>query len=221
MERIDDYYFAEAADTPIKHEKRKRSQSARSYRFAERAKGEKQRGRACSLRHEIDCRLNRRAAQKKYRANRGPKLNTKERAVRRRAFDVTTARRMEREMKEESRRIKQLQQMERQIKRERLRLSQYKARPIRKYKRTEIVLPRRKLRPQKVAIYERAMQSKREKEEYLAEFRRLRDLKLGITEHIDDYSHEESFSSECDLSMRMHGNESRLKVMQSLKLRQN
>ena len=113
--------------------------------------------------------------------------------------------------------MKQLEEMERQIMVQRAQMHMYRARPIKKFKRTKIVLPRRKLKVPRVGIYERAVRSKREKEEYLNEFRRLRDMQMGISPK--RLEHEE-YASECDMGMRGNGCESRLRVMQSLRLRQ-
>ena len=157
-----DCHYIHSPD-PDRMRKRKRSQSEQS---------------ECNQRERRNKSKNKN--KNKYKLDRGPKLNTKERAIKRRAFNMNNERRIEGAMKEELRRIKQLQEMEREIKSERARMSMYKARPIKRYKPTQIVLPRRRLKPNKVGIYDRAIRSKRDREQYLDEFRRLRDLKLGI-----------------------------------------
>ena len=159
-----------------------------------------------------------RRKQKRYRTDRGPKLSSLDRGRKRRAFNRKTKKRFERELKEEIRCMKQLEEMERQIMIQRAQMHMYRARPIKKFKHTEIVLPRRKLKVKKVAIYDRAIKAKREKEDYLNEFRRLRDMQMGIP--YPQQPEPEEYASECDMGMRFNGCESRLRVMQSLRLRQ-
>ena len=161
------------------------------------------------VRNKSDCR--------QYKSDRGPRLNTAHRAHQRRSFDMERKQRMRMEREAEKKTLRELRLMEERVKLERARKMRYKASPVRKYKATKITLPKRKLRIRRVGIYERGLERKKNKEMYYEEMRRIRDLQMGIS---PVSKRKKSKRTGMDVEMRNNGCESRLKVMQTLKLRQ-
>eukprot|EP01083_Nonionella_stella_P270730 916914_1 len=149
--------------------------------------------------------------------------NTARRALKRKSFEMEKKQRHAVKKMIDNQKLKELKLMEEQIKLERIQITRYKARKMPKYKHTKIVLPRRRLKvPKHIGIYERGIKLQREKEQYLNEFRKLKDLQMGITPSHKLQRRVTNVAEVMDINMTSNGSESRLnlKVTQSLKLRQ-